>query len=213
MAGATGSSHRQLIGDSLQQIRAVLDGRFTAREHSITASRQVIRASANGIRSLHRGEWAEAESLISDAGSLLAGILEGLVDHAELLHAGYVADAAKEYAEARITQAIFSKSEIPTFDELGIDPVPYLHGLGEAVGEMRRRMLDLLRDEKLAEAEVILDQMDDIVDLLASVDYPDGMTNSLRRTTDVSRSLVERSRSDLTATIVQERLRQDLRGS
>jgi translin len=54
--------------------------------------------------------------------------------------------------------------------------------------------------------------MDRIVDLLATIDYPDGMTNGLRRTTDVARSLVERSRSDLTATVVQERLRRDLRG-
>jgi len=76
---------------------------------------------------------------------------------------------------------------------------------------MRRRMLDLLRSEKLTEAEALLDQMDQIVDRLAEIDYPDGMTNGLRRTTDVSRSLVERSRSDLTATVVQERLRNDLR--
>jgi translin len=44
------------------------------------------------------------------------------------------------------------------------------------------------------------------------MDYPDNMTNGLRRTTDVARSLVERSRSDLTVTVVQERLRRDLRG-
>jgi translin len=92
-----------------------------------------------------------------------------------------------------------------------MDPVPYLHGLGEAVGEMRRRMLDLLRAERIDEAEKMLEEMDRIVDLLAEIDYPDGMTSGLRRTTDVSRSLVERSRSDLTSTVIQERLRHDLR--
>jgi translin len=76
---------------------------------------------------------------------------------------------------------------------------------------MRRRMLDLLRKERLAEAEAVVAHMDAIVDLLAQVDYPDGMTNSLRRTTDLARSLAERSRADLTATVVQERLREDLR--
>jgi translin len=106
---------------------------------------------------------------------------------------------------------VFTGAEPPGFEELGIDPVPYLHGLGEAVGEMRRRMLDLLRAEHLEEAERILDLMDGFVDQLAEVDYPDGMTNGLRRTTDVARSLVERSRSDLTTTVVQERLRRDLR--
>lgn len=189
----------------------LLDHRFSAREKGITGSRRVIRASANGIRALHRGEMKAAESLISEAGAHLDEIVSALAGHPEMLHAGFVSDAAKEYAEARITQAVFAGEDLPSFSDLGIDVVPYLHGLGEAVGEMRRRMLDLLRDEKVDEAAAMLEEMDAIVDLLAEIDYPDGMTAGLRRTTDVSRSLVERSRSDLTATAVQERLRQDLR--
>lgn len=171
----------------------------------------MIRASANGIRALHRGEWDQASELIGEAGALLADITEALSDHPEMLHAGFVSDAAKEYAEARITEAVFKEQPIPSFEDLDVDPIPYLHGLGEAVGEMRRRMLDLLREERIGEAEETLEEMDNIVDQLAAVDYPDGMTSGLRRTTDVARSLVERSRSDLTATVVQERLREDLR--
>lgn len=195
----------------VDEVRTVLDVRFAAREKAITGSRKVIRASANAIRALHRSEWEDAENLIAEAGALLDGIVQALDENPELLSHGVVHDAAKEYSEARITQAVLTGAELPRFDDLAVDPVPYLHGLGEAVGEMRRRMLDLLRDERLDEAEAMLEQMDDIVDQLAQVDYPDGMTNGLRRTTDVSRSLVERSRSDLTATVVQERLRQDLR--
>ncbi|MEE8375412.1 MAG: haloacid dehalogenase [Acidimicrobiia bacterium] len=199
--------------DSIEKIRSILDARFAARETAITGSRKVIRASANGIRALHRSEWDRAAGLIGEAGALLDEINEASAGHPEIRHAGFVSDAAKEYAEARITEAIFKNEDVPTFEDLAIDPVPYLHGLGEAVGEMRRHMLDLLRDEKIAEAESTLEEMDNIVDMLAGIDYPDGMTNSLRRTTDVSRSLVERSRSDLTATVIQERLREDLRGS
>lgn len=197
--------------DSVDEIRSLLDDRFAAREKAITGSRRVIRSSANGIRALHRGEWSEAEDLISRAGGLLGEITDALEGHPEMLHAGFVTDAAKEYAEARITQSLFQGKGVPGFGDLGIDPIPYLHGLGEAVGEMRRRMLDMLRSEQLAEAQAILEEMDDIVDELATIDYPDGMTSGLRRTTDVARSLVERSRSDLTATVVQERLREDLR--
>lgn len=198
--------------DLSSEVRNVLDARFAAREKAIVESRKVIRAAANGIRALHRSEWEEAESLIGESSDRLAVIVQALVENPELQSHGVVIDAAKEYAEARITQAVFTGKDIPSFTDLGIDPVPYLHGLGEAVGEMRRRMLDLLRAERLEEAEGLLEHMDDIVDQLAELDYPDGMTNGLRRTTDVSRSLVERSRSDLTATVVQERLRKDLRG-
>ena len=98
----------------------------------------------------------------------------------------------------------------PPRRSLEIHPVAYLHGLGEAVGELRRRMLDRLRDGDLVAAEQCLVEMDQIVDLLAELDYPDGMTAGLRRTTDVSRALVERSRADLTTTVVQERLRAEL---
>ncbi len=192
--------------------RAVLDARFAAREKAITESRKVIRSAANGIRALHRSEWDEADRLISEAEATLSVITGALAENPELMSHAVVQDAEKEYAEARITQAVFTESDIPSLGALGIDPVPYLHGLGEAVGEMRRRMLDLLRADGLNEAEQLLEVMDQIVDLLAQVDYPDGMTNGLRRTTDVSRALVERSRSDLTATVVQERLRQELRG-
>jgi translin len=200
-----------LTSDLSDEVRSILDTRFAAREKAITESRQGIRAAANGIRALHRAEWDRAEELISESGRRLATIEDALGDNPELLSHAVVIDAAKEYTEARITQAVFTGTDVPSFRSLGIDPVPYLHGLGEAVGEMRRRMLDLLRAEKLAEAEALLDEMDRIVDQLAQIDYPDGMTNGLRRTTDVSRSLVERSRSDLTATVVQERLREDLR--
>jgi len=196
--------------DFADDARAILDARFAEREKGIAGSRKVIRSSANGIRALHRGEWDPASELIGEAWSLLEDITAALEEHPDILHAGFIADAAKEYAEARITEALFRGRPIPGFAELGIDPVPFLHGLGEAVGELRRRLLDLLRAGDVDQAQTTLDAMDQIVDLLAEIDYPDGMTSGLRRTTDVSRALVERSRSDLTATVVQERLRKDL---
>ncbi|HUG08344.1 MAG TPA: haloacid dehalogenase [Acidimicrobiia bacterium] len=200
-----------MTSDLSDEVRSILDARFEARETAIAQSRRAIRAAANGIRALHRSEWDRADTLIAQAGELVASISDALSANPELLGHSVVHQAAKEFAEARIAQAVFSGADLPGFRDLRVDPVSYLHGLGEAVGEMRRRMLDLLRAERLSEAEDLLEEMDGIVDQLAQVDYPDGMTNGLRRTTDVSRSLVERSRSDLTATVVQERLRQDLR--
>lgn len=191
-------------------VRPVLDDRFSARERGITDCRRVIRSSANAIRSLHRGEVEEASRLLDEAAGLLAGIQQALAGHPDILHAGFVADAAKEYAEGRLTAAVFAGADLPEPDDLGVDPVPFLHGLGETVGEIRRRLLDTLRRGDLDEAERLLESMDAIVDLLAGLDYPDGMTAGLRRTTDVARSLTERSRSDVTATAVQERLRRDL---
>lgn len=217
MGGVAGQSHRQQLtvvppefGPLVPGLRDVLDARFKARERGIVASRDVIRNSANAIRSLHRGEWEAAAELCLRAGTLLTEVITILSDHPDVLYAGFVHDAAKEFAEASICDALFRGKPLPTFESLGIDVVSYLHGLGEAVGELRRRMLDRLRDGDLQQAEICLVEMDQIVDLLAELDYPDGMTAGLRRTTDVSRSLVERSRADLTTTVVQERLRAQL---
>ncbi|NOY55589.1 MAG: hypothetical protein GXP34_06340 [Actinobacteria bacterium] len=190
--------------------RAEFDAKFAAREKGLTLSRQLIRSSANAIRSFHRGELERCEELMDQAGALLSEAMGLLEDHPDVLFTGFVADAAKEYAEARLTHALGLELPLPTPDELGVWVGSYLHGLGEAVGELRRRLLDLLRAGKLEQAEETLGAMDAVVDLLAGLDYPDGMTRGLRRTADVARALVERSRSDLTTTIVQERLRRDL---
>lgn len=202
------------IPDGLEHIadpcRVVLDARYAAREAGLSDSRRVIRASANAIRHLHRGEVTEAKRLIAEAGDLLRRAEAALGAHPSILYAGFVADAAKEYAEANLTAAAFAGDPFPGPETLGVDPVPYLHGLGEAVGECRRRLLDLLREGEVERATPLLAMMDGVVDLLASLDYPDGMTSGLRRTTDLARSLAERSRADLTATTVQERLRREL---
>ena len=219
MGGVPGPRHCQPLNSCVEgieldrltvPIRAELDAKFAAREVGYVKSREVIRSSANAIRSLHREQWDTADQLVVKAGATLQEVQGVLGDHPDILYAGFVHDAAKEYAEAAVCTALFRGRPLPTPTTLGIHPVAYLHGLGEAVGELRRRMLDRLRDGQLDVAEQCLVEMDQIVDLLGELDYPDGMTAGLRRTTDVSRALVERSRADLTNTVVQERLRAEL---
>lgn len=190
--------------------RLELDGKFAAREVALQTSRTLIRTSANAIRALHRGEIDRAEELIEKGSALLAEARDACADHPDVLHAGFVSDAAKEYAEARLTAALSAGRRLPLPAEIGVAAAPYLNGLGEAVGELRRRLLDLLRQGAIDEAEETLAAMVEVLDLLAALDYPDGMTGGLRRTTDVARALIERSRADLTTTVVQERLRADL---
>ena len=194
-----------------QAVTAVFEAKHRAREEALADCRKVIRFSANAIRALHRGDTTDATGLIGEAGTTLAHAAGVLSDHQDVLNAGFVHDAAKEYAEARIFAALCAGESLPLPADLGIESAAYLNGLGEAVGEQRRRMLDLLRAEDLATAEQTLESMDAVVEMLATIDYPDGMTGGLRRTTDVARALVERSRSDLTTTVVQERLRKELR--
>jgi len=86
-----------------------------------------------------------------------------------------------------------------------------LNGLGETVGELRRYLLDSIRREDLSRVEQLLSAMDDIYNVLVTMDFPDAITNGLRRTTDMVRGILERTRSDLTLVIQQNKLEQKLR--
>ncbi|HZJ47464.1 MAG TPA: haloacid dehalogenase [Acidimicrobiia bacterium] len=193
-------------------VRADLDEKNAARELALKNCRLIIRASATAIRSLHRGERERADELLAQARALITESEAGLGHHQDIYHAGFFYDAVKEYAEGVLSAALLAGEPLPLPSEIGVHSVPYLKGLGEAVGEQRRRMLDYLRADRVSDAEATFVSMDTVLDLLTSLDYPDGMTAGLRRTTDVARSLIERSRSDLTTAVVQERLRAELGG-
>ena len=195
-----------------QAVRQDLNDKYATREVGYGNSRRVIRLSANAIRALHRDEREAAAALMEEAGMLLAQAEAAVAAHPDVRYAGFIGDASKEYAEARLTAAVFTGEPLPLPADLRVESAPYLNGLGETVGEMRRRLLDKMRAGDLAEAERLLEGMDAILELLADLDYPDAMTGGLRRTTDVTRALVERSRADLTNTVVQERLRRQLAG-
>ncbi len=196
------------IGDAaLARLEAV----NAAREKALADTRQIVRSSANAIRAVHRGEFAEADTLLERAHALHTGLGAYRTDFPPVYWAGYVQDAQKEYAEARIVRALIGETEIPSPADLDIDEPVYLNGLGEAAGELRRHLLDVLRAGDLAAAETTLAIMDDIFGLLVTVDYPDAVTHGLRRTTDLVRSVLERSRGDLTLTSQQMRLEAALR--
>ena len=192
------------------QLRASLDAKNAAREAAIPLCRRATRLSANAIRAVHRGEEAEFQRLSGEARVCLDDALAAMVGHPDVQHAGFYHDAAKEYAEARLTHAMAAGVALPSFLELGVEPPAYLNGMGEAVGEMRRHLLDLMRRGELERSEEILGAMDEIYYLLLSMDYPDAVTAGLRRTSDAIRGIIERTRGDLTVTIMQAKLQRAL---
>ncbi|MGZ8626558.1 MAG: haloacid dehalogenase, partial [Actinomycetota bacterium] len=178
-------------------IRRRFDDRMEARERALPASRRAIRACANAIRAIHRGELDTAHRLMDEAKAAIDDGLEAVREHPEIRFAGYLQDAQKEYAEARVTEALIAGAEIPTPEALGVEDAPYLNGIAEAIGEGRRHILDLLRHGDVAEGESLLSAMEDLYAVLVTMDYPDAITGNLRRSTDVARSLIEKTRGDL----------------
>jgi translin len=190
--------------DSLDRdLHRRFDAKNAARERALPAARRSIRASANSIRATHRGEFDRATELIGESRAALDEGLEAVVDHPEVRAAGYLQDAQKELAEANLTLALVRGDELPDPEELGLDDAPYLNGMAEAIGEGRRHVLDLLRTRDVERAERILATLEDLYGLLVTMDYPDAITMNLRRSTDVARSLIEKTRGDLSIAFVQ----------
>ena len=172
--------------------------------------REVIRHSSHAIRAVHRQEFDRAKELLKLARNLLSATEQALNDSSELYNTGFIRDAHKEFAEGSITLALVTGEMPPTPDELSVDSAAYLNGLGEAVGELRRYLLDSMRKGDLSRGEELLSAMDDIYNVLVTMDFPDAITGGLRRTTDMVRGVLEKTRSDLTLVIRQKDLEEEL---
>jgi len=191
-------------------IRLSLSAKDSAREKAMPLCREVIRYCSQSIRAIHRQEFDQAKELLQSARNLLNEAGQAVAGYSELSHTGFIRDAQKEFAEGSITLALATGKQPPGPDELGIDYAAYLNGLGEAVGELRRYLLDSMRRGDLGRGEELLSAMDDIYSILVTMDFPDAITGGLRRTTDMVRGVLERSRSDLTLVMVQKELEQKL---
>ena len=194
----------------VEGIRARFVSKNQAREQALPLCREALRHSANAIRAVHRGEFEAAQELIERAAGLLREARAALRDHPDIFYAGFVHDAQKEFAEASLTLALVAGRPLPPPEELGVEYAAYLNGLGEAVGELRRHLLDSLRSGDVDRCEECLTVMDDIYSVLVTFDYPDAMTGGLRRTTDNVRGILERTRGDLTLAVRQRDLERKL---
>lgn len=193
-----------------ERLSARLDAATSAREKGLASSREAIRFCGNAIRALHRYEHDVALDLLGEADTRIRAAREALVDFPDLLNAGFIHDAEKELAEGRITYALVNDEPFPTPDDVGVDHTAFLKGMAESIGELRRHILDLMRQGELKRCEQLLRSMDDMYFVLVSMDYPDGVTHGLRRLTDIARSIIERTRGDFTTSSIQSSLRDAL---
>lgn len=199
------------LDDIAEEALQALEARHRIREGALELSRSLIRHSANTIRAIHRGELDKAREMLEEGRGVVKQFNADLAEEQSIYAAGYVQDALKEYAEASITFALMAQETIPGPTDLEIDYPAYLNGLAEAMGELRRSILDLMRAGELKRAEELLRIMDEVYGVLVTVDFPDAITRGLRRTTDMVRGVLERTRGDLTMAVRQQRLEATLR--
>ena len=194
-----------------EQIRKDFTTKDETREKVLPLCREVIRHSSTAIRAVHRQEFEAASGLLKSARKLLSEAEQAVASYSQLRYTGFFHDAQKEFAEASITLALITEKKAPAPDELNVNFTAYLNGLGEACGELRRYLLDSIRRDDLSRVEELLTAMDDIYNILVTMDFPDAITGGLRRTTDMVRGILERTRSDLTLVMQQSKLEKKLK--
>jgi translin len=186
------------IKDICDRIRVRIDAMDEARENALAASRKITRNSGDAIKAIHRGEWDNAEKAMAGIRELNDFLHDSLKGLPELYYSGYVEDAQVELVEVAVLYAVLRAEVLPTPESLRVENTAYLKGIGDATGELRRHILDLVRKGRPGEAEKYLDTMDEFYTEMMAFDYPDAIMHGLRKKTDVARSLIERTRGDLT---------------
>jgi len=186
------------LQETLNSIRQRLDRKEELREQVLPLARQLIRESAALIKNAHRKEWDEAQNRRKVLLEAVNDLKVKLAEAPDLWFAGFIQDALKEVAEACIVYALLRDEPVPSPEDLGIDDAPYLNGLLEAMGELRRATLDAIRSEDLPTAEKFLAIMDEVYFAAMTFDQADAVTQGARRRTDTLRAILERTRSDIT---------------
>lgn len=194
----------------IEETRKVFDERTAARDKALVQARQLTRLCAHTIRAIHRLDVDDAHKLLAEAKTLVREMQSDLTRFPDLYFAGYTQDAIKEFSEASLTCAFIENGPLPTPEDLGIEHNTYVNGLAESIGELRRRCLDILRQGYSEDAERLLSTMDEIYNFLVTMDYPDAVTNGLRRQTDLVRGIIERTRADLTLSLREQHLQEAL---
>jgi translin len=207
-----GDDRRTHLTGIVDALGGELAGANRARERALPACRRAIRAAGSSVRAVHRLDPGEAARLAGESESAVREAQAVLVPFPALAHAGFLHDAEKEYVEARAVAALVAGTPVPGPGDLAVSPTAWMRGLAEAASELRRHLLDRLREGDLARGEALLAAMDDVYDALVAVDYPDALTIGLRRTLDALRAVLERSRGDVTTTVLQTRLQRAIEG-
>ena len=186
-----------------QRIQDSLEEKDTVREIAIKSSRALIRMSSGVVHGMHKG--IDGEAALVEAIDEAQKLRSVLAEHVEIWHSGIVQDALVEVAEAALLNALVKGQELPDPAHMGMPGTAYLLGMADTIGELRRFSLESLRRGQISEAERYLDLMEELFLVIMRFDYPDAII-SIRRKQNIARSVLEKTRGDVSLAVMSDRL-------
>lgn len=200
------------LSEILKPMRTEIESDDEVREKVLPLSRSAVRKCSESIKETHRGNFESAEKLLEEAHEIAKQASREINESVFVSRSRSLDVAYQELAEAANLLSLLRNSTYTPPGRFGIPTRPYLTGLADTVGELRRAVLDMLRDEKVESAVNLLGFMEEILDELHTFDFPNALVPELRRKSDVARSIIERTRGDITSAIQQSKLVKELRG-
>jgi translin len=184
----------------LARIQHQLTDHDTRREKLLELTRKTTRLASWMIIQTHRRQIGKAKATLREAEENIAQIRNLLRESSDFNQAGYVIVAFQEFAEAKILYDFVTRQKLLSQREVGVDWMPYVLGLLDFLGELRRMTMDQLKDGKLKEAQRTFESMESIFEDLLSLDRA-SIIPTFRRKMDVAKKLVEATRADVVADI------------
>lgn len=191
----------------VKALKEELDALMDARERIHAKSREIIQLSSRTINAIHMGERGgrvgETDEDVTRSLEELERKVRELLDEAEgapgIRYGHHVDRALQEYSEAMILDSLTRGKGLPAPGDLGVDARPYLQGLGDVVGELRRYILTKLKEGDVKEAERFFNKMETVCCALFNFHYPKSIVN-IRHKKDVARSLLDKTLGEVVVT-------------
>jgi translin len=182
------------------ELSETLDKLDQDREKILKLSRVIIRDCSIAIKNIHRKDFEQYYQKLKNVKKFHNDLLN-LVNNNPGVFLKHLKIPEQEYAEAVAFYSIISKEPLPLPSDLNIMPLNYALGLSDVIGELRRYVLDNIRNSIVQDLNYILENMDDIYTHLFSIDYPSGLTQDLRHKTDQARNIIEKTRGDVSLSL------------
>ena len=185
------------VKSSLKGISKSLKTSNESREFLIKNTRDVVILCSHSIIAAHKGDLKLARQKIKKAES----VLKVNQKKAKNEFKKYLITPEQEFVEAHSFLAIVENKEIPSLKSLKVSEEAYILGLLDCIGELKRFVLDNIRNGELKKADRIFNVMENLYQTLYPFAMYDKIVREARRKLDVNRVLVEETRAVITEEI------------
>lgn len=197
--------------EETDKILKFLDNQEEIREKLLDVSRKAIRKSSSAMAAFHRGDEEDCEEKLEEIKEDIEALNDITSEAPYFSDHGSLMAAHREFSEAVLTKTLIEGGDFPAPDDLNVSYRAFAQAMAESIGELRRHVLNLLRDDELEQAREIHDRMEKVFNELEQFDYPDSILSGMRRKRDGARKSLEKTRADVTRAVRERKLEEALK--